>query len=97
MKTALALPVWPSAMVTSPIERAGSGSSSVIVPRPLASPSVALTGSERPTLKVSSISSSASPLTETVTVFEVSSGAKVSVPAAAWKSAPVVAEPPAVA
>ena len=52
----------------------------MIVPAPVASASVALTGLERPTVKVSSGSSSVSPLTGTVIVLLVWPGVKVSVP-----------------
>ena len=67
MKVAATVPVLPSVTATSAIESPGSGSSSVIVPTPCASPTVALTGLERLMKKVSLVSSSVSPLTSTVT------------------------------
>ena len=57
----------PRSTVTSSIASAGSASSSVMVPTPLPSAIVALTGVERLTVKVSSASSSVSPLTGTLT------------------------------
>ena len=78
MKVALAVPALPSVTVTSSTESDGSGSSSVIVPRPWPSAIVAFEAPERPTVKVSSISSSASPIRATSTVFEVWPGVKVS-------------------
>ncbi len=65
--------------------RCGSATSSLaIVPTPVPSRIVALpTTFERFTLNVSSGSTTVSPLTCTVTVSEVSPGAKVTVPVAA--------------
>ena len=51
VKLAVVVPLLPSATVTSPIDMPGGPSSSVIVPAPLASASVALAGLERPTVK----------------------------------------------
>jgi hypothetical protein len=82
-KFAVTVPVFPSVTVALPIDTAGRGSSSVIVPRPSPSSMVALTGFESSTLNVSLSSSSVSPLTSTETVCVVSSGRKVSVPDAA--------------
>ena len=47
VKLAFTVPLLPSVTVTSLIESAGGGSSSVIVPRPCPSSIVALTGPER--------------------------------------------------
>jgi hypothetical protein len=81
---ALLFPVLPSTIATSLIESEGGGSSSTIVPNPLASAIVALTGFERATVYVSSASSRTSPFTCTVSVCEVSPAGIVSVPLAAW-------------
>ena len=59
----------------------GVASSSVIVPVPVAVPSVALFGLLSVTLTVSSVSSTSSPVTVTRTVLLVSPAAKVNVPA----------------
>jgi hypothetical protein len=72
----------PSVTLTSSIDSCGSGSSSVIVPRPEPSAIVALIALESSTVYVSSASSKLSPFTSTVSVFEVSPGANVSVPLA---------------
>jgi hypothetical protein len=82
VKTALAVPLFPSGTVTSSIETFGAASSSPIVPTPWPSAIVALTALERLTSKVSSASSRVSPLTSTVTVFVVSPVRKVSWPPA---------------
>ena len=87
----------PSTTPVSPIESAGAGSSSVIVPRPLPSPIVPPDGADSVTVNVSSASSRTSPLTSTVTVLLVSPAAKVTVPPPAVKSAGAVAVPTAVA
>ena len=73
---------WPSVTVAEPMETVGAPSSLVIVPVPVAVPSVAFVGSLNCTGIVSSASASVSPRTETVTVFVVSPAAKVSVPSA---------------
>ena len=80
MKAALTVPALPSVTVTSLIESVGGGSSSVIVPTPWASAIVALAGLVRLTRNVSLVSSSRSPLTETVIVCVVWPGAKVRSP-----------------
>jgi hypothetical protein len=49
MKLALLFPVLPSMIATSLIESDGGGSSSMIIPVPLPSAIVALTGFERTT------------------------------------------------
>ena len=84
MKFAGIVPLWPSPVVTSLIERDGRPSSSTIVPIPWPSGMVAFVGLERLRKYVSLLSSRRSPLTRTVTVFDVSPGAKVSVPVRAW-------------
>ncbi len=84
LKLAVTVPVSPSVTVTSPIATEGSESSSVIVPSPCASSIDAFKALDRLRKKFSSFSSSASPLTSTVTVFVVSPAAKLSVPAVAW-------------
>ena len=96
MKTALTVPLFPSATDTSLTDSEGVASSSAIVPRPLSSASVAFTGLERLTVKVSSVSSRASPAIGTTIVRAVSPARKVSVPLAAAKSAGDVAVPPLV-
>jgi hypothetical protein len=80
VNVALVFPLLPSTTATSLIESDGGGSSSRIVPRPLPSAIVALTGFERTTVYVSSTSSSTSPFTCTITVCNVSPGGIVSVP-----------------
>jgi hypothetical protein len=55
-----------------------------MVPRPVPSAIVALTGFERTTVYVSFASSRTSPFTCTVSVCEVSPAGIVSVPLAAW-------------
>ncbi len=97
MKVAFVAPASPSVTVTSLIESVGSGSSSVIVPRPLSSVIVAAVAFDSSSVKVSSPSSSWSPLTTTVTDLVVSPAANVSVPLVAPKSAGEVALPGAVA
>ena len=83
MKVALAVPELPSVTVTSSIESEGSR----IVVRDRAQAEVVgdrrVRGLERRIVKLSSISSRASPIRATSTVVEVSPGAKVSVPLAA--------------
>ena len=83
MKVAVTVPVFPSVTVLLPIETVGTGSSSVIVPTPVPSAIVALTGFESSTVNVSLSSSSVSPFTSTGSVSVVSPGRKVSVPDAA--------------
>jgi hypothetical protein len=80
----LLFPVLPSRIATSLIESEGGGSSSMIVPTPVPSAIVALTGLESVTAYDSSTSSSASPFTCTVTVADVSPAWIVTVPAADW-------------
>ena len=80
VKVAATCPESPSVTVTSLIESAGSGSLSVIVPRPCPSAIVAFDGFVRLTKYVSFASSSRSLLTWTVTCFVVWPGVKVSVP-----------------
>jgi hypothetical protein len=78
------LPLFPSRIATSLIESDGGGSSSTIVPTPVPSAIVALTGFDRVTVYVSSNSSRTSPLTCTITVADVSPAGIVAVPLAAW-------------
>ena len=80
MYVALTVPELPSVTVTSPTEIVGGASSSVIVPRPSPSAIVALTGSARFAVKVSSISSSVSPIVCTVSVRVVIPGLKTRLP-----------------
>ena len=81
-----------SSTVASPIWIRGASSSSVIVPTPKLPRIVAALAFERSSVKVSSIpSSSASPVTVTVTVWDVTPGSNVSVPEAASKSVPATA------
>jgi hypothetical protein len=80
VKLAITVPKLPSVTVTSLTENEGRGSLSLIVPRPCPSAIVAFVGFVRLTKKVSFDSSSRSPLTSTVTCFEVWPAAKVSVP-----------------
>ena len=91
------MPASPSVTVASPIDTVGAVSSSVIVPTPCASPSVAFEGALRLRKKLSFGSSSRSPFTSTVTVCVVSPAAKLSVPAVAAKSPGATAELLAVA
>jgi hypothetical protein len=84
LKLALTVPVFPSVTVTLPTETVGGGSSSVIVPTPVPSAMVTLTASDRLTVKVSSISSSVSPLTRTVAVFVVWPGENTRLPPVDW-------------
>ena len=65
--------------------------SSVMVPRPVASAIVALVALVRSTVKVSEPSKVVSSVTLTVTVWDVTPAAKVSVPVALVKSVPSVA------
>jgi hypothetical protein len=74
----------PSTTVASPIDSVGVGSSSLIVPTPWPSASVALSGGDRLTKKLSSSSSRTSPLTGTEIVFVVCPAAKVNVPLTVW-------------
>ena len=67
-KVAATVPVLPSVTVTSLTDSVGSASLSVIVPSPVGSEIVALTGFDRFNVKDSSISSSTSPATVTETV-----------------------------
>ena len=83
MNVAVTVPLLPSSTVASPIEIAGNGSSSVIVPSALGSEMVPFSALERFSVNDSSISSSTSPFTATLRVFVVSPAAKVSVPLAA--------------
>jgi hypothetical protein len=80
VKTALTVPLSPSVTVTLFTDSVGSGSSSVIVPRPSPSPIVAFVGLVRPSVRVSSASSSVSPTTGTMTCLVVCPGVNVSVP-----------------
>ena len=80
VNTALTVPAFPSVTVTLLIERVGSASSLLIVPTPEASRTVAFVGPLRSTPKVSSYSFAVSPLTATVTGFDVSPGLKVTTP-----------------
>ena len=68
-------------------------SSVVIVPVAVARAMVAPDGLDNVTVSVSVGSTVASPVTATVTVCEITPGAKVSVPEAAVKSCPAVAVP----
>ena len=97
VKAAATVPALPSVTVTSLTETTGSASSSVIVP--VADPSAIAvpSGAERVIVNVSSFSSSRSPLTGTVIVFEVSPTAKSSTPLVDVKSAGAAALPLAVA
>ena len=61
----------------------GATSSLPMVPVALAEPTVAPVGADRVRFRVSSDSATVSPVTETLTVWEVTPGAKVSVPEAA--------------
>ena len=72
-----------SATLTSPIERLGSGSLSVIVPSAVVSLMLAFEALLRVTVNISLASSRASSVTLTSTVFEVSPAANVRVPLAA--------------
>ena len=65
--------------------------SSVMVPRPVASPMVALVAPVRSTVKVSEPSKVVSSVTLTVMVCDVTPAAKVRVPVALAKSVPSVA------
>jgi hypothetical protein len=80
VKAAFVVPELPSVTVTSLIESAGSGSSSVIVPTPWLSVMVAFTAPERFRVKVSLSSSIVSPRTGTVMVPVVEPATMVSVP-----------------
>ncbi len=91
VNVAMDVPALPSACERSLTLRAAGASSSVIVPTPWPSWIVACTGFVRSTVKVSSNSSSVSPLTATLTVFEVWPGVKVSEPLPEVKSAPAEA------
>ena len=75
-------PVSPSKTLPAAMESAGSPSSSTIVPTPARIRRVARLGERRVTSTVSFPSSLVSPDTDTVIVFSVSPGAKVSVPGA---------------
>jgi hypothetical protein len=79
VKTALAVPPFPSVSVTSSIVIVGWPSSSMIVPTPTSSARVAFTGAERARKYVSLTSSTVSPLMVTVTGFDVSPAAKLRV------------------
>ena len=89
----------PSVALASATLSAGSGVSSLssIVPVAVESPSVAFVGLDSVSVKVSSSSSTVSSVVATLTVFDVSFAANVSVPDAAVKSVPLVAVPPEVA
>ncbi len=80
MKSSFTVPALPSVTEASQTEIVGGGSSSVIVPTPWASATVAATGFVRSTVYVSLISSMVSPRTETVICFDVCPGAKLTVP-----------------
>ena len=83
VKVAERVPVLPSVTAASVTDTVG-GSSSRIVPTPVASLMFAFVGSLRLTTNHSVGSTRRSPLTSTVMVLLVSPGAKVSVPLAAW-------------
>ena len=90
----------PSCAAAGAIETVGGASSSVTVPFAVAPALgiVTLDGLESVTVKVSSSSSTVSSTVLTVKVFEVSPGAKVSVPFAAvnsvcaWRCRPLATE-----
>ena len=84
VKFAFSVPVSPSVTVTSLIDSVGVGSSSVIVPTPVASAIAAFVAFERLTVYVSFASSRTSPTTGTVIVRVVTPAGKVSVPFVAW-------------
>ena len=75
-------PAAPSATLGESIDRVGAPSSSVIVPVPVPAEldTAALVGPLRATTTVSSVSSCASPVTDTSRVCVVSPAANVSVP-----------------
>ena len=75
-------PLLRSSAVGESIDSACAASSSVIVPVPVAVPIVALVALLRVTLRVSLRSPSVSPITDTLKVWLVVPGAKVSVPSA---------------
>ena len=88
-KTAGVVPLLPSVTVALAIESNGEvpgpePSSFVIVPRPVPFSISAPVGFERMTRKVSFVSTAVSPMTNTVTVFAVWPGLKMSVPVAGW-------------
>ena len=79
-KEAVTVATPPSSAIGLPLRlkmTVGGRSSSVMVPVPLATARVALTGLERLTVNVSFASSRTSPLTTTAMVFVVSPGLKV--------------------
>ena len=83
MNAALVLPELPSLTVALAIDTVGAvllASSLVMVPVAVAVPSVAPLGLVSFTVKVSFGSTTASPVTATLTVCEVTPGAKVKVP-----------------
>ena len=80
VKTALTVPESPSVTVTSLTDRTGGASSSRIVPRPMPSAIVALLGSDRVTVKVSSSSSSVSLFTRMVSCLVVTPALKTRLP-----------------
>ena len=82
VNVAVVVPALPSATDTSPIDRVGAGSSSVMVAWPEPSAIVALAGLDRATVKVSLFSSIASPFTVTSIVALVAPAAIVLLPLA---------------
>ena len=82
VKTALCVPASPSVTVTSSISSVGAASSSVIVPVPIAVPSVAFCTPLSSTVNVSAVpSSSRSPRTGTeIVCVNAPPGVNVSVP-----------------
>ena len=91
-------PSWAAGTFwNSAVNGTTSPSSSLIVPVAVESPSVAFAGLDSVSVKVSFSSSSESSVVSTLTVFDVSFAANVSVPDAAVKSVPLVAVPPEVA
>ena len=84
LKANAVFPLLPSARVTAAMEIAGRVSSFVIVPRSVPFSISAPVGFERMTRNVSFVSTVVSPMTNTVTVFAVWPGLKMSVPVAGW-------------
>ncbi len=82
VNVAVVVPALPSATETSPIDRVGAASSSVMVPCPEPSAIVALAGFDRTTVKVSFASSTTSPFTLTPIVALVAPAAIVRLPLA---------------
>ena len=91
-------PSWAAGTFwNSAVSGTTSPSSLLMVPDAAASVSVAFVGLESVSVKVSSSSPAESSVVSTLTVFDVSFAANVSVPDAAVKSIPLVAVPPEVA